>query len=279
MRYFNYHTHTLYCDGWDTPETFIKEAINRNMSAIGFSSHAPLSIENDYCISENKLDVYKTKIRNLQKKYHEQIDVFLGLEIDYIPGILDDFSVLQKQLALDYIIGSVHLVKEIKSGNLWFIDGPEKNYIKGLSDIFQNNIKLAVQKYFEQVSEMISLQKPTIVGHIDKVKMNNKGRFFSEDEPWYKDLLLQTLKVASNAGCIIEVNTRGIYRKRSGSLYPGIIALQEIYRLNIPVTVNSDSHKPDELTSYFPETMKILKNIGFKKIKCFNGKIWEDHPI
>ena len=277
--YFNYHTHTLYCDGWDTPEAFIKEAIMQKMSAIGFSGHAPLPIENDYCISGDKIDEYKNEIRSLQKKYHVQIDIFLALEIDYIPGILDDFSILQKQLALDYIIGSIHLVKEDKSGALWFIDGPEKNYIKGLSDIFHNDIKLAVRKYFEQEMEMIRRQKPTIIGHIDKVKMNNKGRFFSEEEPWYINLLMQTLKVASNAGCIVEVNTRGIYRKRCDSLYPGITALKEIYKMEIPITISSDSHKPKELTLYFPETIAILKDIGFKDIKRFTGKEWEDHPI
>jgi histidinol-phosphatase (PHP family) len=279
MQYFNYHTHSVYCDGSDTPEAIIKEAIHQNMSAIGFSGHAPLPIDNNYCIREDKLDEYKTEIRSHQKKYADRINIFLGLEVDYVPGIMSNFSNLQNRLALDYIIGSVHLVKETKSGDLWFIDGPETNYTKGLTNIFHDNIELAVQKYYEQVSEMIHLEKPTIIGHIDKVKMNNKGRFFSEDEKWYKDLLNQTLKIASKENSIIEVNTRGIYKKRSPSLYPGIQALEEIYRLEIPVTISSDAHKPHELTLYFPETIMILKDIGFKKIKYFTGEEWVDQPI
>ena len=279
MRYSNYHTHTLYCDGSDTPELYIREAINRKMSAIGFSSHAPLPFENTYAIRENMLEEYKTEIRSLQKKHLGEINVFFGLEVDYIPGVMMDFKKLQKKHALDYIIGSVHLVKEKKSGDLWFIDGPDTHYTQGLMNIFHNDIKLAVHRYYEQVSEMISIEKPTIVGHIDKVKMNNKERFFSEDESWYKDLLKQTLKIASTAGCIIEVNTRGIYKKRSPSLYPGIEALEEIYRLKIPITINSDAHKPNELTLFFPETVTILKDIGFRKIKYFTGKEWKDQAI
>ena len=113
---------------------------------------------------------------------------------------------------------------------------------------------------------MIITQKPTIVGHFDKVKMNNKGRFFSETEEWYENLVKETLTCIKKAGSIVEVNTRGIYKKRSDSLYPGIFALKEIHKMNIPVTISSDAHKPEELTSYFPETINILKDIGFNEV-------------
>jgi histidinol-phosphatase (PHP family) len=58
MKYANYHTHTLYCDGKDTPEAFIEEALRKEMTAIGFSSHSPLPYDNGYSIKENKLDDY-----------------------------------------------------------------------------------------------------------------------------------------------------------------------------------------------------------------------------
>ena len=279
MEYFNYHTHTLYCDGCAAPEIYIKEAIKQGMTAIGFSSHSPLPFDNNYSIKENRIDEYKTEIRRLQEKYKNNIRIFLALEFDYIPGISDNFSTLKDQLKLDYTIGSVHLVKNKNKEDLWFIDGPENNYTNGLAHIFQNNIRLAVQRYFEQIKEMILSQRPTIIGHIDKVKMNNKGRYFSEEEEWYKNHAKNVLDAALYSGSIIEVNTRGIYKKRCDSLYPGINLLKEIYKMNIPVTISSDAHDPSELTSYFSETISILKDIGFKKIKYFSGTGWEDQKI
>jgi histidinol-phosphatase (PHP family) len=279
MNYFNYHTHTLYCDGKDTPEEFIKEAIRLEMTAIGFSSHSPLPFNNEYSIKANRVEDYKNEVLSLQEKYKEQIRVFLALEFDYVPGMSDNFSLLINQLSLDYCIGSVHLIKNKKTGVLWFIDGPEINYTHGVSHVFQNNIKLAVQSYFEQISEMIVSQKPTIIGHIDKIKMHNKGRYFSEEESWYKDLLTKTLEVASRNGSIIEMNTRGIYKKRCDSYYPGIFALKQICKMNIPVTISSDAHKPNEITLCFPEAINLLKDIGFKKIKYFTGKTWGDQSI
>ena len=126
---------------------------------------------------------------------------------------------------------------------------------------------------------MIITQKPDIIGHIDKVKMNNKGKFFSEEESWYKELAKKTLEITAKTNCIIEVNTRGIYKKRSDSLYPGIFLLQEIYKMGIPITLSSDAHSTDELTAYFPETISILKDIGFEKLKYFTSKGWIDQSI
>jgi histidinol-phosphatase (PHP family) len=279
MNYFNFHTHTFFCDGNNTAEEFVSEAIRKGMTAIGFSSHSPLPFENDYSIKETNIDEYKSQIRNLQQKYKDRIDIFLALEFDYVTGISENFDILKKQVGLDYTIGSVHLVKSKSSKSLWFIDGPDINYTHGLSHIFQNNIRLAVKTYFEQIQEMIITQKPDIIGHIDKVKMNNKGRFFTEEESWYKELAIKTLEITAKTNCIIEVNTRGIYKKRSDSLYPGIFILKKIYKMNIPITLSSDAHSIDELTAYFPETIGILKDIGFKKVKYFTNKGWIDQAI
>ena len=279
MNLFNFHTHTFYCDGKANPEAFIIEAIRKEMTAIGFSSHSPLPSENNYSIHKDKLPAYKRELTDLQKKYGDKINIFIALEFDYIPGISDDFGNLTRQFELDYAIGSVHLVKNLHSEKLWFIDGPEANYAKGIAEIFDNDAKKAVTTYFEQLCEMIRIQKPDIIGHIDKVKMHNKNRFFSEEEQWYKKLITKTLKTALSSGSIIEVNTRGIYRKLSESLYPGIDVLKEIFQMGIPITISSDAHHPDELTAYFPETLAILKNIGFQSVKSFNGKNWVNIPL
>ena len=35
----NLHTHTKYCDGTDSPEELVCEAVKRGFSALGFSGH------------------------------------------------------------------------------------------------------------------------------------------------------------------------------------------------------------------------------------------------
>jgi len=279
MNYFNFHTHTTFCDGKAVPEAYVLEAIKNNMSALGFTCHTPLPFDNDYSIKEDDIEKYVEEIRRLQNHYSQEIQIFLGAEYDFVPGMSDDFSILRKRMNTDYFISSVHLVRNTENGKLWFIDGPESNYINGLESVFENNIRKAVSTYFKQVAAMIASQKPDIIGHIDKVKMHNRNRFFSEDEKWYNELISMLIDAAEKSKCIIEVNTRGIYKKRSDSLYPGETMLKEIFKRNIPVTISSDAHLPNELILYYNETVDILKDIGFKKIKCFTGKTWQDVTI
>ena len=45
MKRSNYHTHTLFCDGSDSPEELVLEAIRLGCPEIGFSGHSCLEID------------------------------------------------------------------------------------------------------------------------------------------------------------------------------------------------------------------------------------------
>lgn len=267
---FNLHTHTRFSDGSSEPEDYVREAISQGFHTLGFSDHSPVPFENNFAIRQEELENYIQAILKLKNTYGSSIaspgiNILLALEIDYIPDITVPVDHYRKTYPFDYFIGSVHLVKNEDSGRLWFIDGPDVTiYDKGLKGIFSGDIKQAVTTYYHQVQEMILTQKPDIVGHLDKIKMYNRDRYFSEEESWYIKLVEETLDMASDAGCVVEVNTRGIYKKRSTTLFPGPEILKKILLRNIPVTIASDAHKPHELSLYFEEAGKVLTDLGFK---------------
>jgi histidinol-phosphatase (PHP family) len=278
---FNFHTHCHYCDGSDHPEAYVRAALAAGFHSLGFSSHAPVPFRNNFAIKDEAyLLEYCGIIRELQTKYSDKINIYLALEMDYIHGISGDFKKYEKMCGLDYTIGSVHLVRNGSGDNLWFIDGPRvESYDNGLRDVFGNDIRKAVTAFYHQTNEMILSQKPDIIGHIDKVKMHNRDRYFTEDEKWYSDLLMETLDLVEETGAIIEVNTRGIYKKRSDSLYPGVPVLEEMHRRNMPVILSSDAHRPEEIDGYFTEAIRILRETGFKKLSYFDGKAWKEQEI
>jgi histidinol-phosphatase (PHP family) len=74
------------------------------------------------------------------------------------------------------------------------------------------------------------------------------------------------------------VNTRGLYKKRSDSLFPGIEVLKKMKALDIPITVSSDAHKPGELALFIPETIELLKQLGFTQMMNFE-KEWVEVSI
>jgi len=275
---FNLHSHCHYCDGSSEPEKYIEEAIRQGFHTFGFSSHAPVPFQNNFAISnETQLKKYAAEIRGLQLKYQKVLNIFLALEIDFIPGITYGFDRFNMIAGLDYIIGGVHLLKHPEKPDLWFIDGPrQETYDDGLKTIFDGDIKLAVKTYWRQIRQMVSTQNFNIVAHLDKIKMHNKNRFFTEDEHWYQEELNETLQLIAQKGLIVEVNTRGIYKGRSDELFPGVGALKKILDFNIPITLNSDAHKPEELSSYFDEARGFLKKIGFTKLMLITKKGWDE---
>jgi histidinol-phosphatase (PHP family) len=274
MSLFNLHTHSRFCDGKVEPEAYVKQAIELGYHTLGFSSHAPVPFENNFSLKEDKMEEYFSTIRTLGEKYKSQINILLSMEIDFIPGITRDFSEFSQAGNLDYTIGGVHLVRNNEIEKLWFIDGSkQETYDNGLQKLFNGNPKKGVEAYYSQICEMVATQKPDIIAHLDKIKMHNKNRYFTEEEGWYKDLVWKTLKfIAAESDCIIEVNTRGLYKKRSDTFFPGPAILEQIHHLKIPITLSSDAHQPQELNGYYDEALKLLKEIGFQELVYFDNK-------
>lgn len=279
MNYFSYHTHTTYCDGKSTAEEMVLRAIELGFTSIGFSSHAPLPKKMAWSMPLHRLKDYLAELEELKQKYSSQIQIYVSLEIDYISDVTKSFEEFRKEAGLDYIIGSVHLVKAENDTGYWFLDGPDTNYIHGVEVLFDGDVQKAVTAYYHQIIEMIESQKPDVVGHVDKIKMNNKGRFFSEDDQWYLDLLNKTIEVIKDSGTIVEVNTRGFYKKKSDSFFPDGYFLRKCWEYSIPVTISSDAHHVDELILGFDLAKTHLKEIGFESVRIFEKGQWCDKAL
>ena len=277
MKRFNHHTHCSFCDGVSAPEEYVTEALRLGFSTLGFSSHAPVPFENTFALTEEGMLEYQKVIRNLQQVYADRIEIYLGLEIDYIPGTTRDFDLFRKDLGLDYVIGGVHLVKkEGDDQGLWFIDGPRyETYDNGLKEVFHNDIRQGVKAYYQSLCKMIITQKPDILAHMDKIKMHNSGRFFTEDEPWYISLVDEALEVIAQSGCIVEINSRGFYKKRCPDMFPSLAILKKLNRLKVPITLSSDAHAPGELNLGMDIAIAQALEAGYKEAWCLNKGAWQ----
>ena len=61
----NYHTHTLYCDGKNSPEEVILSAIEKKIDILGFSGHSMYPFAEDWHISPKQINDYVTEIKTL----------------------------------------------------------------------------------------------------------------------------------------------------------------------------------------------------------------------
>jgi len=278
MTWNNYHSHTNFCDGTDLPEVYVKQALALGMGVYGFSSHAPIPFyECKWAMNIEALEEYTLEIARLKQKYEGRIEVLLGLEVDYVPDRMGPTAHFLQTAGLDYSIGSIHFVDGLGNGKGLEIDGPLDVFKKGLYEIFGGDVRKAVSRYFELTRMMLDEDCPDIVGHLDKIKMqNSREHFFSETEQWYRDELRATLEAIADSGAIIEVNTRGLYKKRSAELYPGVWALEQALELDIPIMLNSDAHHPSEIVAEFPAAAKVLNGIGYDSAMVLANGEWQE---
>ena len=271
----NFHTHSNYCDGKGTLREMVDFAVAHGFSALGFTGHCPLPFKNTFSITD--YEGYCNEVRALKAEYADRIEISLGLEIDYIPGMLEDFTPLVKQGDLEYTIGSVHLIPADgtipKDGNdLWMIDGSRyQTYDEGLMKHFGGDIRRGVRAYFHNENAMLKKNRPTIVGNPDKIVMHNRDRYFTEDEPWYRNLALETIHLIKELDLICEINTRGIYKGRHADFYPGKWLIHEMKQLRIPVLVSTDAHAPEDLLRT-EGAYEYLKEIDYRDVL----KSWRD---
>ena len=104
----NYHSHCDFCDGHAPMELFVREAVKEGFSSYGVSSHAPFPVQNGCNMQKEKMTAYLEEFRRLKQLYSSEIDLYIGLEIDFLDDSFNPSIDYFQSLPLDYRIGSVH---------------------------------------------------------------------------------------------------------------------------------------------------------------------------
>ena len=281
MQNFNLHTHSVYSDGKSQPREIVEEAVRQGLTTLGFSEHSPLPFDNTFSVKSERMPDYVAEIAQLKAEFKDKIDIYCGLEADYITGISEPFAVTKEKYHLDYLIGGVHLVgQSANPDEIWFIDGPKwEIYDEGLQRFFDGDIRRAVRRFYEQTNEMIEREPFDIIAHFDKIKMHNRERYFHEDESWYRALAFETLDLIREKGLVMEVNVRGLYKKRYNGFYPSPWLMEEACKMGVPAIISADAHHFSELTLEFAAAEEALKRAGYRSVVNFKDGRWIEVAI
>ncbi|MGM9760147.1 MAG: histidinol-phosphatase [Parabacteroides sp.] len=281
MQLSNYHSHCTFCDGRSFPEDFVRFALAKGFRAYGFSSHSPLPFETNWNMSKDEMNDYLQETDRLKKKYEGRLEIYTGLEIDYLDNTYNAGIPYFRELPLDYRIGSIHFLPisdHLIEANMVCIDGSFRDYEQAVNRYFEGDIRLLVKRYFRSSMEMIEAGGIDIVGHLDKIYMNGqKCTGFSFEASWYQEPLNAYLERIAEKGLMIEINSKNWVKKRE--LYPHLMMLKRIRELQIPLMVNSDCHYPDLVNDGREEVFQLLKESGFRTTRELIAGHWEDVAI
>ncbi|MEM9835858.1 MAG: histidinol-phosphatase [Bacteroidota bacterium] len=274
----NHHAHTRFSDGRGEAEDYVQAALDAGLQVYGFSDHAPFPEEVHFgSFALTDLPEYIHTIDKLKEKYAGQIELYRSLEVDYVPGEMHADCPHIKAAQLDYTIGAVHFIDRLADGERWSYQQPDPKFQRGIDEIFGGNAQRAVERYYALIREMVTEHPTDIVAHLDRIlRRNTNDRFFDRTAKWYRHAILETLEVVAHQGCILEVNTRGLYRKDNPTTYPDRWTLQRARELDIPVHLASDAHDTENIISNFDDAKAVLREVGYETTQVFLGGRWTE---
>ncbi|MDD4636823.1 MAG: histidinol-phosphatase [Bacteroidales bacterium] len=273
----NYHSHCSFCDGRAPMEDFIIQAIKMGFTSYGISSHAPLPFHRRWAMEKSEVSAYLSEFCFLKEKYSNQIDLYVGMEIDYLDEDSNPSNTYFQSLPLDYRIGSVHLLHGVE-GEIVDIDGYREGFKDNLIKYLGGELKPVIQTYFDKMMRMIDGGGIDFVGHCDKIFYN--ALFVCPDlleKEWYNRLMEEYYDFIAERGMMIELNTKAF--DETGFFFPNTKYLPMIRDRKIPVLVNSDAHYPDRINSGLSSGYEALLHCGFREVVQRKGSSWQLKPL
>ncbi len=273
----NYHSHCSFCDGRYPMEEFVRAAIQEGFYSYGVSSHAPLPFPTHWTMNQEDMSAYLAEFSRIKGQYGSQIELYLGLEIDYLNEAHHPAIPYFQELPLDYRIGSIHMLKNV-SGEMEDVDCSKETFREKLHACFDNDLEAVLHAYYEAQLRMLELGGFDILGHCDKI--NSRAEFCRPgilQESWFRKLMDSFFDAIADSGIMLEVNTKKYLPE--GVFFPDKSYFSAINARHIPVVVNSDAHYIQKLNDGRPEALSLLYAAGYRTVRELHSGQWMDVTI
>lgn len=263
----DYHTHLEsgpYTADWG--REYVQAARHKGLDEIGFSEHAYRFRQARHLLStrwamhfDHDIDDYVGAVRQLQR---EGLPVRLGIEMDYIAMHEEDIRRFLESIEWDYVIGSVHWLQD------WGFDLPSFKHEWDERDVTDTYFD-----YYETLQMAIRSGLFDVIGHYDLIKIfGHRPPEYIDFEPVHQS----TLRLMKDHDQVFEINTSGL-RKPVGEIYPSEDILQILGRLDLPVTISSDAHHPEQIAQDFNQALQLVQRYGIRRFVRFERR--ERHDI
>lgn len=245
----NYHTHTWRCNHAEgTEEQYVRAAMERGLEVLGFSDHAPYIFDGDYYshfrMRLDQLDGYVSTVLALREKYRGKLEIPLGLEVEYYPGLLPRLLPVLRDRPMDYLILGQH-----------FLGNEEGEPYSG-SETRDEGI---LARYCDQVIEAMETGLFSCFAHPDLINFRGPRQV-------YKSHMRRICKAAKSCGIPLEINLLGLETRRH---YPNpafwALAAEEGCR----GILGCDAHRPRSLsdTKWEKKALKMAESFGLEILK------------
>jgi histidinol-phosphatase (PHP family) len=195
----------------------------------------------------------------------ERTDLRLGIEADFVPGGEDRMANLLEARDFDYVIGSVHFMRD---GAVDMDDYSVWDTGRSPEEIWR--------RYFETIGQAAASGLFDVLAHPDLVKMWGGERPRPQgDLRRYYELAMEGI---AESGIAVEVSTAGL-RKRVAELYPAPAFLSMALEAGAPVALSSDAHRPQDVGAGYDRALELLDELGVQELCVFERRERRMEPV
>lgn len=204
------------------------------------------------------IDAYEAFVRG-------ETDLRLGIEADFIQGREDKIQEVLAGHDWDYVIGSVHFLKQaaldMDTYDIW----RERS---DPADIWR--------EYFQTLADAAKTGLYDIMAHPDLVKYWGKDRPLPDTD--LRFFYEPAIEAFAEAGVTVEMSTAGL-RKPIGEIYPAPAFIDMCLDAGLKFALSSDAHEPLYVGHGYETAVELLGEHGITELAKFEGRERTMEPI
>ncbi len=255
------HCHTPLCKhAYGDPPEYAAVALARGFKGITFTCHCPLP--NGYSarvrMTPEQYPDYVAMIAATRDAFAGRLDVRLGLESDFYPGVEPWLEALHARVPLSHVLGSIH----------YQVMDFRRLYYTGDLHAYQ-------ELYFDHLARSAESGLFDTLSHPDLIKNEDPAG-------WDFQRLLPHIERALDriaaTGVAMELNTSGL-QKALPEMNPSLDQLVLMRQRAIPVVIGSDAHVPQRVGADYPAALHLLRRAGYTEVSFFVNRQRQTLPI
>lgn len=252
-----------------TLQEIIDAAAAAGLCAYGVTEHAPRSDDRFLYDSERakgygverlhrEFEAYARESLRLQRQTGGSLELLRGFETEAVPtpSYVEATLALRRELKFDYVVGSVHHVRDIP------IDETPQHFREAVAAC--NGLEPLMERYFRLVDEMIRSVRPEIVGHLDLPKLH-APRGADLCTPRIRRAAEAAIEAAKSHSCILDLNTAG-WRKGLPEPFPSPWLVRLATEAGLHFCFGDDSHAPSQVGYGLGRARRYLLDHGVNSI-------------
>lgn len=245
------HCHTTLCNhAIGHPDEYAAVALERGFKGITFTCHCPLpdGFSASVRMRPDQFEEYVEMIDATREKFAGRLDVRLGLESDYYPGVEPWLEKLHARAPLSHVLGSIHY--QVYDYRKLFYTGDIHHY---------------QELYFDHLALSAESGLFDTLAHPDLIKNESPADW---DFERLRPVIARALDRIAATGVAMELNTSGV-QKSLPEMNPSPTQLAMMHEREIPVVIGADAHIPQRVGAGYRFALNLLQTTGYENVHFF----------